>query len=93
MTEGSFSVAVEGGGSFICTAGENALKAMERAGLTLVPVGCRGGGCGICRVRVLDGRYLTRPMSISRISPTERVTGHALCCRLLPLSDLRIQPF
>ena len=87
-----FRVEVGGLGAFECAAGENALAAMERARLALVPVGCRGGGCGVCRVRVISGRYLTRPMSTTRVTPAERVTGHALCCRLLPLGDLLIEP-
>lgn len=90
MTEPIFRIEVDDFGSFDCPKGENALKAMEKANLNLVPVGCRGGGCGICKARVTEGRYLTRPMSASRISPTERVTGHVLCCRLTPLSDLKI---
>jgi ferredoxin len=28
-----------------------------------VPVGCRGGGCGVCRVQVLSGGYESKRMS------------------------------
>nr|WP_087573723.1 2Fe-2S iron-sulfur cluster-binding protein [Sphingomonas sp. CDS-1] len=90
MTEPTFRIEVDDVGSFNCLKGENALKAMEKANLKLIPVGCRGGGCGVCKARVIKGRYLTRPMSAIRISPTERATGHVLCCRLMPLSDLTI---
>jgi len=35
------------------------LVAMERAGQALIPVGCRGGGCGKCRIRILQGEYFS----------------------------------
>jgi Ferredoxin len=36
------------------------LVAMERAGQALIPVGCRGGGCGKCRIRILKGEYFSK---------------------------------
>lgn len=91
MTEATFRVDVADAGSFDCAAGENVLRAMERANLRLVPIGCRGGACGLCRVRVIKGRYLTRPMSVDRVSLNDRIGGIALSCRLHPTSDLRLE--
>lgn len=62
--------------------GEAVLIAMERKGLAVVPVGCRGGGCGICKVRVLEGAYHTGPMSRAKVSAGEEDEGYALACRL-----------
>ena len=43
------------GQSFDCEAAQSVLKAMEQNGMRCVPVGCRGGGCGFCKVKVLEG--------------------------------------
>lgn len=56
-----------------------------------IGVGCRGGGCGICRVQVLQGRYQTRRMSRRHVSEDEERSGVALSCRLLPSSDLIVR--
>jgi ferredoxin len=61
---------------------------MERQKLSLVPVGCRGGGCGICRVRVIEGTYRTGKMSRRHVSEEDLAKGYALACRLYPTSDL-----
>ncbi|MDA0824315.1 MAG: 2Fe-2S iron-sulfur cluster-binding protein [Proteobacteria bacterium] len=78
---------------FLCKDGQNVLRAMERLGRKGIPVGCRGGGCGICRVQVLDnGRYRTLKMSRAQISIQDEASGMCLACKLIPQGDLRIQP-
>jgi ferredoxin len=64
---------------------------MEVLGGRAIPVGCRGGGCGICKIEVLSGRYRTARMSRSRISADEEARGMALACRLYPEDDLTIR--
>jgi ferredoxin len=40
---------------------QSVLAAFERrGGAPAVKVGCRNGGCGACRVRVLDGKCASR---------------------------------
>jgi len=63
-------------------AGEPVLSALEQSGLASVPVGCRGGGCGVCKVRVVEGPYHTGRMSRAQVSETEEREGFALACRL-----------
>lgn len=88
-----FQIGVEGiAGGFPCLPGETVLAAMIRQGATGIPVGCRGGGCGVCRVRVLSGRYRCGTMSRIHVGDAEREGGHALACRLYPQSDLSITP-
>ncbi len=89
---GSFTVTVEGAGEgFTCPAEERVLIAMERQGIKAIPVGCRGGGCGTCRVFVASGRYRTRKMSRAQVSEAEEREGYALACRLIPESDLTLR--
>jgi len=65
-----------------CRPDEPVLSALERSGLASVPVGCRGGGCGVCKVRVVEGRYHTGRMSRAQVSEAEERQGFALACRL-----------
>lgn len=72
--------------------GERVLLECHRRGIGDVPIGCRGGGCGVCRVRVSAGSYYTKKMSRKHISAHDEEDGIVLACRLIPLSDLTIQP-
>lgn len=56
-----------------------------------IKVGCKGGGCGVCKVRILGGEYQTKVMSKAHISEAEADQGYALACRVLPKTDLTIQ--
>lgn len=90
MTAGSHRIRIVGGGEFICSEGERVLLAMERCGSSDIGVGCRGGGCGICRVKVVDGDYKTGKMSTVKVSESDREAGYALACRLYPVGNLLI---
>ena len=71
-----FQIDLEGHGLASAYEGERALVALERAqGFgqlknmpRRLPVGCRRGGSGVCRVRVLSGEYRSDRMSRSHIS-------------------------
>ena len=77
---------------FSCGEDEGVLAAMERAGVEPVAVGCRRGGCGHCKVLVLEGDYVLGKMSAAEVSAAEREEGYALACRLFPRSELRLRP-
>ena len=79
------------GTCFSCEPEQSVLKAMEKHALRCVPVGCRGGGCGLCKVQVLSGKYQCGPMSSKHIPESALACGEALACRLYPLSDLTIE--
>ena len=86
-----FNIEIENTGErFQCDAQDNVLKAMERLGRKGIPVGCRGGGCGVCKVRVTSGEYTTEKMSRAVVSAEEATAGFALACRTHAQSDLRI---
>lgn len=57
-----------------------------------VAVGCRSGGCGVCRVEVLSGRYTRGEMSAEQITAECRSKGYVLACRIFPDSDLHLRP-
>ena len=79
--------------AFTCAEGQNVLAAMERLGRKGIPVGCRGGGCGICKVQVLNnGAYHTLKMSRAQVSEADEAAGICLACKLIPEGDLELKP-
>ncbi|WP_437882925.1 2Fe-2S iron-sulfur cluster-binding protein [Pseudomonas sp. LRF_L74] len=79
------------GEHFLCRDSESVLNGMARLCRKGIPVGCRGGGCGICKVRVTAGEHRCRAMSKAHVSDTERACGVALACCIEACSDLRLQ--
>ncbi|HEY9413235.1 MAG TPA: 2Fe-2S iron-sulfur cluster binding domain-containing protein [Pseudonocardia sp.] len=83
-------VEVQGRGRIVCPPGVSVLRAMVAAGRADLPLGCRSGGCGVCRVRVEHGEYTVGPMSAAQVDAEAAAEGIALACRLFPSTDLRI---
>lgn len=73
---------------FFVERGETLLEAALRADVRL-PHECQLGGCGTCRVRVLEGRvrYDEEPMGLG---PDEALAGYALACQARPEADLLV---
>lgn len=70
--------------------GQSLLTAAEHSLQHDIAVGCRGGGCGVCRVRILSGNYRKKVMSKTHISPQDLAEGVVLACRVFPESDMEI---
>jgi ferredoxin len=84
------------GEHFNCGRDENILHAMERsrvgvAMLHSIPVGCRGGGCGICRIRIVSGEIVTKKMSVKHVTGKQRQAGFVLACRAFPCSAIKLE--
>jgi ferredoxin len=70
---------------------ETLLRALSRAGFRY-RVGCKRGGCGICKVQLLLGEVsYERPIATSVLSDDERVEGICLSCRAVPLTNIVIE--
>lgn len=80
----------ETGERYACDEEETVLAGMERLGKKGIPVGCRGGGCGVCKVQVESGGVRRKVMSRDHVSETDERDGCVLACRILPESDLTI---
>jgi len=80
----------ETGEKYRCSSSESLLSGMERLGKKGIPVGCRGGGCGICKIKVSQGNIEKRVMSREHISQLEEEEGLVLACRVRPLSDIHL---
>jgi len=82
---------VETGETLACSDQENLLRSMEKLGRKGIPVGCRNGGCGVCKVHVLAGTCDRRVMSRAHVGIEEEQAGYALACRIIPTSDLSLR--
>ena len=74
-----------------CREDKTLLVGMERRGAHAIDIGCRGGGCGVCKIRVLKGEYERKRMSRAHISEAEESSGYALACRIFPRSEMVIE--
>jgi len=57
----------------------------ELAGDRLLPVACRGGNCGICRIRVLEGEHeLEQPTAaeLAQLAQYGAQVGERLGCQI-----------
>lgn len=79
-------VIAETGVSFEAGPGESVLEAGLRQGIALKHE-CTFGGCGTCRVKLIDGqvRYDEMPMALT---PEEADAGYALLCQARACGDL-----
>ncbi len=78
-------------GAFNAAEDISVLVAMERAGQHLIDVGCRGGGCGKCRIRILEGEYFSKRMSRAWVSEEQQAQGQVLACRVFARGNLVIE--
>jgi len=79
------------GERFTCSGGEYVLEAMTCARCGPLHYGCFGGGCGICKMKIVSGSYSTeKRMSRAHVSELEESEGVVLICCIKPLGDLKI---
>lgn len=80
------------GESYPCATDENLLKGMLRLGHKGIPVGCINGGCGVCKVRVLEGQvHPLGPISRAHVTRDEEAQGYTLACRVAPTTPVLLQ--
>ena len=86
-----FQVTIENTGeTFRCSEEVNVLAAMEHSCCHGIPVGCRNGGCGACKVRITEGRFATRKMNRAVVSAEEEAQGCVLACKTYPQGDIKV---
>lgn len=73
-----------------CGPDQTPLKA-ARNNFIPFPTGCQRGGCGMCKVKVLDGEYDHELVRSHEYLPDEELNNHfALACCMTPKSNLEI---
>ena len=83
---------VQTGEVYTCREHETLLEGMCRLGRRGIPVGCLGGGCGICKIRVVQGEVVRiGPISRAHVSEEEERQGYTLACRVAPKSAVTLE--
>jgi ferredoxin len=86
------TITIEDDGSeYRCAETRSLLEGMEALGREGIPVGCRNGGCGVCKVEIRSGSYARRVMSREHVTEEDEVAGRVLACRVKPTSDIRLR--
>lgn len=79
------------GESYPCAVDESLLRGMLRLGRKGIPAGCVNGGCGVCKVRVVEGGVKPLgPVSRAHVSVDEEAQGYTLACRVAPTAPVRL---
>jgi ferredoxin len=68
------------------------LESLQRLGKAGIPVGCRSGGCSVCKVEILDGAWRQcRPMSREYVNDEDLAAGRVLACCVTPTADVTLR--
>jgi 3-phenylpropionate/trans-cinnamate dioxygenase ferredoxin reductase subunit len=80
------------GETYACATDESLLRGMLRLGRRGIPVGCINGGCGVCKVRIVEGRVQALgPVSRAHVSAEEEAAGMTLACRVAPSCSITLE--
>jgi ferredoxin len=92
-TRPKFAVHVaQTGETFPCAGNESLLTGMVRLGRKGIPVGCVNGGCGVCKVRILEGDIKALgPISRAHVTVDEEQLGYTLACRVAPQTPVQLE--
>jgi ferredoxin len=77
------------GDALPCAPDETLLTAILRSGASVF-FGCRGGGCGTCKMRVTSGRVEHGRCSAAVLTAEEKEAGWVLSCQARARSDLTV---
>ena len=68
---------------------ESILVSLERSGY-IIHTACRGGSCGVCRIKVISGDYFI-PKENDKRRYTDKEYNYVHSCSTYPLSDMKIK--
>jgi len=78
--------------SYLCATSESLLQGMLKLGRKGIPVGCVNGGCGVCKVRILEGQIRPLgPVSRAHVGVEDEARGITLACRVAPQTAVRLE--
>jgi CDP-4-dehydro-6-deoxyglucose reductase len=72
-----------------CYETESLLDAANRQGVK-IPYACKGGGCGLCKIKVEEGEFERKKSSIAVLPEEERKMNFALACKTYPKSHIKL---
>lgn len=75
--------------SFDIEPSQTILEASVIAGIN-IPFGCRNGGCGSCKGKVITGEVFCEDYQQSAMTDAEKENGFTLCCQSYVSSDVEL---
>ncbi len=82
----------ETGETFLNSANASILESLRRLGKSGIPVGCRSGGCSVCKVEIVAGGWRQcRPMSREYVDDEDLAAGRVLACCVTPTEDVTLR--
>jgi len=75
---------------WIGTETESVLDGAQKNGVK-IPYACKGGGCGLCKVRVEEGEFERGRSSTAVLPNDERILNYTLACKTYPKSNMKVQ--
>jgi|TARA_R110002096_G_scaffold420735_1_gene625972 ferredoxin len=92
MKSKGFQMTIEGSDKVItCQENETILSSLERQRFAKIPVGCRKGGCGVCKIKVTQGEYEAGKMSKAHMPESEKGLNCTLACKTYPRSNMKFK--
>jgi ferredoxin len=85
-----FKININNDQSFVGSEEETLFEA-ARSQMVKIPYACTRGGCGYCKVKVLEGKYKMDRYAKSALSDEEVNNRIVLLCKTRPLSDLHLE--
>jgi len=87
----AFKITIDNTGEvYPCSETKHLLAGMIQLGKKGIPVGCRSGGCGVCKVKILSGDYRSKKMSRDHVTEDEERQNIVLACRVFPQEDISL---
>ena len=77
--------------SFLGQESKHILDSMLLSSINKAPRGCHGGGCGVCKIKILSGEFTKLSMSEKYISKDAEDAGFVLACRVFPKSNIEFE--
>lgn len=82
------------GNTFMADENDSLFFAMRRKHEGPITYGCGGGGCGACKIEILDGDFeIFKKMSRAHVSEQEQDSGIVLACCVKPKSNITLKKF
>ena len=68
---------------------ESVLDGAQRNGVK-IPNACKGGGCGLCKIKVESGEFERGRCSMAVLPNDERALNYTLACKTFPKGNMEI---
>lgn len=89
MDERAYKISVlDSGEEFFCKENDYILNAMICSRCGPIHHGCCGGGCGVCKMKIVSGGVAADRMSRAHVSQEEQEQGYVLICRVKPRGNV-----